>query len=88
MAEADHSHSLLLEFDSHDPEFSRGFEAGRVWALLGTCPDDEICEVVHTANAEMLIRMGESLGRPVRSTELDETWMEIRFDASEECVDA
>lgn len=80
--------SLLLAFDSQHPEFSRGFEAGRIWRALTEDPDTEICEIVHTCNAEMFLRMGESLRRPVRSTELDETWMEINFDVSEECVDA
>lgn len=79
---------LLLAFDTQDPEFSRGFEAGRVWGALTADPDVEISEVVHAVNAEMFLRMGEALDRPVRSTELDETWMEINFDASEERIDA
>lgn len=70
----------LLPFDSDDPQFARGFEAGRVWAMLNARPDDALEQVAHASNVEMFLRVGEALGRPVRSEELDECWLTIFFD--------
>lgn len=66
-------HALLLPFDTDEPEFARGFEAGRLWAKLRE-DDEEVEAIVHTTNAEMLLRMGEALGRGVIGEELDEVW--------------
>ena len=76
---------LLLPFDTDDEQFSRGFEAGRVWDLVGTAivneelPTDPV--TVHAANAEMMLRIAETHGVTVTSTDLDDTWMEVVFDA-------
>jgi hypothetical protein len=71
-------HECLLPFDTEDAEFARGFEAGRLWALLrGT--DDEVIETVHAANAEMILRLGEATGRHVQAVDLDENWIEATF---------
>jgi len=79
-------HSLLLPFDTDDPEFARGFEAGRVWALL-QLKRDESCEVVvHVANAEMAIRMGEATGRRVHGEESDDGhWITLNFESATGC---
>lgn len=69
----------LLPFDCDHGQFARGFEAGRIWALLCERPEAEVDELVHVANAEMFLRMGETLQRAVRSDEVDETWIAIRF---------
>ncbi len=76
-------HGCLLPFDTDDPEFIRGFEAGRIWALLAEHPYTHVTETVHAWNAEMFLRMGEVLGRPVRSREVDETWIAIRFSPAD-----
>jgi hypothetical protein len=73
-------HFCLLQFDSDAPEFIRGFEAGRLWALLRGQPEEQIIEYAHAANAEMLIRMGEATGRRVRSEELEADWLLIAFE--------
>ena len=76
----------LLHFDSEDPEFARGFETGRVWSQLQADPGEPVIEIVHSANAEMLIRMGEATGRAFEADELGDGWMEIRFAAAEQNV--
>jgi hypothetical protein len=74
--------TLLLPFDTPDAEFARGFECGRLWALLRADPDAEIAEYVHAVNAEMLLRLGEATDRAVRTEDVDETWVLATFDAS------
>jgi hypothetical protein len=83
LAMSDHplGHSCVLPFDRDTSDFARGFEAGRLWALLRLMPDQPIEETVHVSNAEMLIRMSEATGRPVRATEMDSDWLEATFDA-------
>jgi hypothetical protein len=71
-------HTCLLPFDTDDAEFARGFEAGRLWALLRTT-DEEVVETVHAANAEMILRLGEATGRHVRAVDLDDNWIEATF---------
>lgn len=71
-------HTCLLPFDTDDAEFSRGFEAGRLWALLRTT-EDEVVETVHASNAEMILRLGEATGRHVRAVDLDDNWIEATF---------
>jgi hypothetical protein len=77
-----HGHSLLLAFDTSDPEFGRGFEAGRLWQLLQS-DAEELVEYLHASNAEMAMRMAEATGRNFQAEELDATWMEIIFTARE-----
>lgn len=71
-------HACLLPFDTDDTEFARGFEAGRLWALLQTT-DDEIVETVHASNAEMILRLAEATDRQVQAVDLDEHWIEVTF---------
>jgi hypothetical protein len=70
--------ACLLPFDTDDAEFARGFETGRLWALLREA-DDEVVETVHAANAEMILRLGEATGRHVQAVDLDENWIEVTF---------
>jgi|GEM_PF-667005 len=72
-------HSLLLAFDTDDREFVRGFEVGRIWALLRLAPDEPVEEYAHATNAEMILRLGEATGRQVESDELGGDWLFIRF---------
>lgn len=77
MNDAD-GHTCLLAFDTDDGEFARGFEAGRLWALLRTT-EDEVVATVHASNAEMILRLSEATGRHVQAVDLDETWIEATF---------
>jgi putative heme iron utilization protein len=75
-------HACRLPFDTDEPLFARGFEAGRLWTVLEAQPDAYLEQIVHVTNTEMVMRMGEALGRPVRSEELDEVWMTVVFGPS------
>jgi hypothetical protein len=77
MAEA--SYSLALAFDTDDPEFTRGVEIGRLWEQLRAEPDETVEQQVHATNAEMVLRMGEALDRPVRTSDDDGHWMTATF---------
>lgn len=70
--------ACLLPFDTDDAEFARGFEAGRIWALL-RATDDEVIEAMHAENAEMVLRLAEATGRRVQAVDLDENWIEATF---------
>jgi hypothetical protein len=72
-------HRPLLPFDTDEPAFARGFEAGRLWALLRERPCEEFEEYARADNAEMMLRIGEATGRHVRSEELDDGWLLVRF---------
>lgn len=65
----------VLAFDTDDVQFSRGFEAGRLWELL-KCPA-EVSQMIHASNAEMVLRMGESLKRTVRADCVDDFWIDV-----------
>lgn len=77
--------NMLLPFDTDDEQFSRGFEAGRVWDLVGTAiahedlPTDAV--TVHGSNAEMMLRIAETHGVRLEAQDLDDTWMEVVFHA-------
>jgi hypothetical protein len=81
MFDEHHSHDLLLSFDTADAEFARGFEVGRLWALLRES-DDEVIEQVHAVNAEMLLRLAESTGRTVSTEDIDDTWLTATFSGT------
>ena len=72
-------HALLLSFDTDSAEFTRGFELGRLWALLRAEPDAAVEEYAHASNAEMLLRLGEATKRHVSSDELGNDWLLVRF---------
>jgi hypothetical protein len=72
-------HACLLPFDTDSAEFVRGFECGRIWSTLRERPDENVEELVHASNVEMVMRMAEATGRPVRSEELDCSWISVTF---------
>jgi len=71
-------HACLLPFDTDDPEFARGFEAGRLWAILRS-GDDEVVQCIDASNAEMAMRLAEATERTVVATELGHDWLEATF---------
>jgi hypothetical protein len=77
------NHALALAFDTDAPEFARGVEIGRLWERLrlDAAPADEM---VHIANTEMLLRIGDALGRAVTGEEHDEIWMTVRFGSADD----
>lgn len=67
----DSGYIMLLAFDTDDPEFSRGFEAGRMWERIKkdhTTWD----EIIHAPNAEMVMRMCEAQERKFRAEDTDD----------------
>lgn len=71
--------SLVLPFDTDSEDFVRGFEAGRIWTLMEENPDKLTGLIFHAVNAEMVIRMLEKKGLPLKAIFTDdERWM--RFD--------
>jgi hypothetical protein len=78
------NYGLALAFDTNDPEFARGVEVGKLYEYLRWNPDEEFEQLVHLANAEMVLRIAEALGRPVVSEEHDTTWMTVTFGAAVE----
>jgi hypothetical protein len=75
----DHAHALVLPFDTAGSDFSRGVEVGRLWEQLKS--DEPVLEQLHASNAEMLLRISEATGRPLRADIIDDTWLLVRFDA-------
>jgi hypothetical protein len=72
-------HAMLLPFDTDSVEFVRGFELGRIWALLRVAPEEPVEELAHVVNAEMLMRLGEATGREVTSEEIGDGWLLASF---------
>jgi hypothetical protein len=70
------SYSLILAFDSDDPEFCRGFEAGHLWERI---QNDHTSwdSVVHATNAEMVMRMCEAEDRGFRSEDMDDDFVQV-----------
>lgn len=68
--------NLLLPFDSEDPEFARGFEAGRLWEKI---KNDHTTwdQMIHATNAEMVMRMAEVEDRGFRAEIIDEEWINV-----------
>lgn len=73
------SYSLVLAFDSDDPEFTRGFEAGRLWERIQK-DHTTWSQLIHVTNAEMVMRMCESEGRIFTAKDVDETWVEVTIE--------
>jgi hypothetical protein len=69
----------LLAFDTDSADFARGFEAGRLWAVLRQNATADVVEYAHTTNAEMVLRLAEATGRSVSSEELGDGWLEVTF---------
>lgn len=66
----------ILQFDSDDPEFARGFEAGRLWERIKNDAGDWD-EIIHASNAEMVMRMCDSQQRAFRAEDLDEAYVQV-----------
>ncbi len=73
----ENGHALALAFDTSTSDFVRGVEVGRLWEQLKS--DEPIAQEVHASNGEMLLRMAEATGRPLRADELDDTWLLVHF---------
>lgn len=75
MSDGEAGHRLVLPFDTDDPEFRRGVEAGALWAHLEHEP--YVAKTVHVDNAEMVMRIAEVLGLPFSAEPLGEEWLAV-----------
>jgi hypothetical protein len=69
------SDDFLLEFDTVDSEFHRGFQCGEIWACLVDAVS-EVQAIISASNAEMILRMTEATGYT----------FEGRYLSAEECL--
>jgi hypothetical protein len=76
MSDGSHDFALMLPFDTDDPEFTRGFQAGIVLALSEPEPTTEL--LVYATNAEMLARMMER-GCKFSVREISDEWLSVEF---------
>jgi hypothetical protein len=77
----DETLALALAFDTNSSDFTRGVEVGRLWEQLKS--DEPVVQEVHATNAEMLLRMAESTGRPLWAEDVSNTWLIAHFDAAQ-----
>jgi hypothetical protein len=75
--EKDVEYGLVLPFDSDDPEFTRGFEAGMLYMSLGDKHVTKITQLLHVENAEMVIRMCELFDWSFTAEDLSDEWLQI-----------
>jgi hypothetical protein len=81
---------LNLQIDSEHPEFARGIQVGMIWQLLfSEVPEFEI--PVYASNAEMIMRMCETLGYEYTASYegdvpegTDADWMMVSFKIRED----
>jgi hypothetical protein len=76
-----HGFSIALAFDTDDPQFARGFEAGRIWEALKTGDLDQLDgQPIHATNGEMVLRMAEAhdVALTAEFTD-DDVWMVLRL---------
>ncbi|MET0462869.1 MAG: hypothetical protein ABW007_06935 [Chitinophagaceae bacterium] len=80
----EHEYELVLAFDSDDPEFTRGFEAGAIWEQMKGRTDFNC--IIHANNAEMVMRMAKAKGYSFHGEEMNEefTLMGFKFNGREE----
>jgi hypothetical protein len=68
-------YGLVLPFDTDDPEFTRGFEAGQLWERLERVGRAD--QLLHAENAEMLMRIAESKHMEFRAEDLGDGWLHV-----------
>ena len=74
-ADENNTWELVLAFDTDSPEFVRGFEAGKLWHRLQE--PGEVEQLLHTENAEMIMRMAEATGRTFTGENVSDGWMTV-----------
>lgn len=67
--------SLVLAFDTDDPEFTRGFEAGQLWERIER--DGFAEKLVHAENAEMVMRIAEARGLTFTAEDAGDGWLHV-----------
>jgi hypothetical protein len=73
----------ILPFDTQDPEFARGVEAGILWQRLETEP--AVSATVTARNAEMIMRIAEARSLPFSAQPLGEQWLTVHIGNTATC---
>lgn len=68
---------LVLKFDTDDPEFTRGFELGQLWERVEQ--QGYVDQLLHSENAEMVIRIAESKKLRFSAEDLGSGWLQVRL---------
>jgi hypothetical protein len=69
-----------MAFDSEDPEFGRGFEAGMMTGALIETKETILANKCSVRNAEMFLRIAEFLENwRVVAEPIDDEYMEVTF---------
>lgn len=72
----DATYGLVVAFDTDDPEFTRGFEAGLLWAAM-EANDESIERMIHGTNAEMVMRMATAKGYRYQGEDVGHDWLHV-----------
>lgn len=75
-------YELIVAFDSDDQEFTRGFEAGRVYEVLRSRQESSVEFQVHGTNSTMMERIAKTTGYVIDALESegeDPEWLTLRF---------
>ena len=88
MSEEETEYQKVFEFDTDEPEFARGFEAGRLYTTIGDSlfgPSDlENYEfIIHHTNTELVMRMAEKFNLSFKATELDDLFTSVALTPKE-----
>jgi hypothetical protein len=73
------SYEKILDYDSDDDEFVRGFEAGRIYDRARHGNESSFDEIVHTGNLAMMGRIADATNRSLRSKFIDRYWTHVFF---------
>lgn len=71
--------TLALPFDTDDPVFRRGVEAGMLYEAVRRSP--VVSQLIHADNAEMAIRIAEAAGLPFTAEPLGDDWLDVTIGA-------
>jgi hypothetical protein len=71
---SDAEYGLVLPFDTDEPEFTRGFEAGVIWERTENGPYEGL---IHAENAEMVIRIAEAREMTFVGEDVGNDWMQV-----------
>lgn len=67
--------SLVLPFDTDEPEFRRGIEIGILWQRLEH--EYPVRATIHADCAEMVVRIAEARSLPFAVEWADDTWLHV-----------
>ena len=68
---------LVLGFDTDDPQYARGFEAGMLWERMNA--EHHLVADIHATNTEMVMRMAEAKGFSFVAEDLNDDWTHVEL---------